>query len=152
MVTSDDAAFSWDAKLLGANRFDKCPNGIPGIEARFSLLYSEGVAKGRISLPRFVELVSTSPAEIFGMAPQKGSLVSGGDADIVLFDPQEKWTMSQESLHMATDWSAYEDMEISGKILKVFSRGELIIDGDRCLAKKGRGKYLHRALRKGLQL
>jgi dihydropyrimidinase len=152
MVTSDDSAFSWEAKLLGANRFDRCPNGIPGVEPRFSLLFSEGVAKGRISLSRFVELVSTSPAEIFGLAPQKGSLAPGGDADIVLFDPQKKWTMNQESLHMATDWSAYEDIEITGKILKVFSRGELIIDGDRCLAKKGRGKYIHRSLRKGQQL
>lgn len=152
MVTSDDAAFSWEAKLIGANRFDRCPNGIPGVEIRFSLLYSEGVAQGRISLPRFVELVSTSPANIFGLAPQKGNLIPGADADIVLFDPETKWTMSQESLHMATDWSAYEGIEVTGKILKVFSRGELIIDGDRCLAKKGRGKYIHRSLRKGQQL
>jgi dihydropyrimidinase len=149
MVTSDDAAYSWDAKLLGADRFDKCPNGIPGIETRFSLLYSEGVAKGRISLPRFVELVSTAPADLFGLAPQKGSLSPGGDADIVLFDPETKWTMSQESLHMAADWSAYEGIEITGKILKVFSRGELIIDEDLCLAKKGRGKYIHRSLKTG---
>ena len=149
MVTSDDAAFSWNAKLFGADRFDKCPNGIPGVETRFSLLYSEGVAQGKISLPRFVELVSTSPADLFGLAPQKGSLFPGGDADIVLFDPKTKWTMSQESLHMATDWSAYEDIEIIGKILKVFSRGELIIDEDLCLAKKGRGKYIHRSLKTG---
>jgi dihydropyrimidinase len=149
MVTSDDAAFSWDAKLFGADRFDKCPNGIPGVETRFSLLYSEGVAQGKISLPRFVELVSTSPADLFGLAPQKGSLFPGGDADIVLFDPKTKWTMSQESLHMATDWSAYEGIEITGKILKVFSRGELIIDEDLCLAKKGRGKYIHRSLKTG---
>lgn len=149
MVTSDDAAFSWEAKLLGKDRFDRCPNGIPGIETRFSLLYSEGVAKGRTSLPRFVELVSTSPARHFGLAPQKGSLNPGADADIVLFDPHPKWTMNQESLHMATDWSAYEDIEITGKILKVFSRGELIIEKDRCLAKKGRGRYIHRSLQTG---
>lgn len=149
MVTSDDAAFSWEAKRLGADRFDKCPNGIPGVEARFSLLYSEGVVKGKISLPRFVELVSTSPAELFGLAPQKGSLFPGGDADIVLFDPKIKWTMNQESLHMGTDWSAYEGIEIIGKILKVFSRGELIVDEDLSLAQKGRGKYIHRSLRTG---
>jgi dihydropyrimidinase len=149
MVTSDDAAFSWEAKLLGKDRFDRCPNGIPGVETRFPLLYSEGAAKGRISLPRFVDLVSTSPAKLFGLAPQKGSLFPGADADIVLFDPQTKWTMSQESLHMATDWSAYVDIEISGKICKVFSRGELVIDGDRCLAKKGRGQYIHRSLQIG---
>jgi dihydropyrimidinase len=147
MVTSDDAAFSWEAKLLGKDRFDRCPNGIPGIETRFSLLYSEGVAKGRISLPRFVELVSTAPAILFGLAPQKGSLYPGADADIVLFNPKTTWMMSQESLHMATDWSAYEDIEITGKILKVLSRSELIIEEDRCLAKRGRGKYIHRSLK-----
>jgi len=146
MVTSDDAAYSWEAKLYGIDRFDKCPNGIPGVEIRFNLLYSEGVSKGRISLPRFVELVCTTPALLFGLAPQKGSLIPGADADIVIFDPNKKWTMSQVTLHQATDWSAYEDVEITGKIEKVFSRGELIIDGEKCLAEKGRGRYLHRKL------
>ena len=146
MVTSDDATYSWEAKLHGSDRFDKCPNGIPGIEVRLPILYSEGVAKGRFSLPRFVELISTHPALLFGLAPQKGTLAPGSDADIVLFDPKAKWIMSQESLHMAADWSAYENIPITGKILKVFSRGDLIIDGDKCLARKGRGRYLHRKL------
>jgi dihydropyrimidinase len=146
MVTSDDAAYSWNAKLLGSDRFDKCPNGIPGIEVRLPLLYSEGVAKGRISLPRMVELISTHPALLFGLAPRKGTLVPGADADIVLFDPEARWTMNRESLHMAGDWSAYENIPIKGKIVNVFSRGDLIIDGDQCLAKKGRGQYLHRRL------
>lgn len=145
MVTSDDAAYSWEAKLLGKDRFDQCPNGIPGIEARLSVLYSEGVEKGRISLPRFVELISTAPANLFGMGKRKGKLAPGYDADIVLFDPDKKWRMNQRTLHMASDWSAY-DMDITGKIAKVFSRGELIIDGDRCLAEKGRGRYIHRTL------
>ncbi len=146
MVTSDDAAYSWQAKLHGIDRFDKCPNGIPGIETRLHLLYSEGVAKGRLSLPRFVEVISTAPARLFGLAPRKGSLTMGADADIVLFDPEAKWTMSRERLHMAADWSAYEDIEIMGRIVKVFSRGELIIDADQCLAAGGRGRYLHRRL------
>jgi dihydropyrimidinase len=146
MVTSDDAAYSWEAKLYGAERFDKCPSGIPGIETRLVLLYSEGVAKGRLTLPRFVEIVSTTPASLFGLAPQKGTLYPGSDADILLFDPNAKWTMSPETHHMATDWTAYEDIKVTGKILKVYSRGELIIDGDRCLARKGRGRYLRRKL------
>lgn len=146
MVTSDDAAYSWEAKLYGKDRFDLCPNGIPGIEPRFQVLYSEGVAKGRISLPRFVEIVASEPARLFGMAPKKGSLQVGADADIVLLDPEATWIMGQETLHMATDWSAYEDMEITGKIRKVFSRGELIIDGEECLGRPGRGRYLHRTL------
>jgi dihydropyrimidinase len=146
MVTSDDAAYLWEAKLYGVDRFDKVPNGIPGIEPRLNLLYSEGVASGRLSLPRFVEVISSTPAKLFGLAPQKGSLFPGADADIVLFDPRVQWTMNQETLHMATDYSAYEGIEITGKIVKVFSRGELIIDGDNCLAKEGRGRYLHRKL------
>ncbi|MFC1782285.1 dihydropyrimidinase [Planctomycetota bacterium] len=146
MVTSDDAAFSWQAKLMGKDRFDLCPNGIAGIEPRLNILYSEGVAKGRLSLPRFVELIATKPANLFGLTPRKGSLAPGADADIVLFDPHAKWTMNQDTLHMATDYSNYENIEITGKITKVFSRGELIIDGDQCLGRKGRGQYLHRKL------
>ncbi len=146
MVTSDDAAYSWAAKRLGAGRFDKCPNGIPGIEVRLSLLYSEGVAKGRLSLARFVELVASAPAYFFGLAPRKGSLAPGADADIVLFDPAEKWIMGRPTLHMAADWSAYEDIEITGRIKKVFSRGDLIIDEGRCVAEKGRGRYIFRSL------
>lgn len=146
MVTSDDAAYSWEAKLYGKDRFDKCPNGIPGIEPRVHLLYSEGVAKGRLTLPRFVEIVSTAPARLFGMAAHKGALIEGADADVLLFDPEARWVMGQDTLHMATDWSAYEGIEITGKILKVFSRGEMIIDGEECLAEKGRGRYIHRIL------
>jgi dihydropyrimidinase len=146
MVSSDDAAFSWEAKLRGKDRFDLCPNGIAGIEVRLNLLYSEGVAKGRLSLPRFVEVISTNPANLFGLAPRKGALTPGADADIVLFDPHAQWTMNHNTLHMATDYSCYEDIKITGKIQKVFSRGQLIIDGDKCLAQKGRGQYLHRKL------
>jgi dihydropyrimidinase len=145
-VTSDDAAYSWEATRYGENRFDLCPNGMPGVEPRFNLLYSEGVAKGCISLPRFVELVATNPAQLFGMYPQKGTLLPGADADIVLFDPSEKWTMRQINSHSCNDWHAYEGVEVTGKIHKVFSRGQMIIDGEDCLGEKGRGRYLHRKL------
>ena len=146
MVTSDDAAYSWAAKMYGAHSFDKCPNGIPGIEARFHALYSEGVVKGRITLPRFVEIVATVPATLFGMTPRKGSLTPGSDADIVLLDPNQRWTMSQDTLHMATDWCAWDGFEITGKIKRVYSRGELVVDGDECVANPGRGRYIHRTL------
>jgi len=146
MVSSDDAAYSWEAKLMGKNRFDRCPNGIPGVEPRLNILYSEGVVKNRITLSRLVELTSTNPAKLFGLWPRKGRIGPGADADIVLLNPQKKWIMSQKSLHMAADWSAYEGIKTSGKIEKVFSRGELIIDGNTCFAAKGRGEYLHRKL------
>jgi dihydropyrimidinase len=144
-VTSDDAAYTWEATQYGKDRFDLCPNGMPGIEPRFTILYSKGVAKGRISLPRFVEIVATTPARLFGM-PQKGTLLPGADADVVLFDPTIQWTMGQANSHSYNDWHAYESIEVTGKIQKVFSRGELIIDGEECLAEKGRGRYLHRKL------
>ncbi|MFC2119010.1 dihydropyrimidinase [Bacteroidota bacterium] len=143
MVATDDCAFSLESKLAGADNFELCPEGMSGIEPRLTLLYSEGVLKGRISLPRLVELTSTNPARLFGMYPQKGSLNPGTDADIVLFDPVKKWIMSQDTLHMASDYCAYEGVEVTGKVTKVFSRGELIIDGENCLAEKGRGKYIH---------
>ncbi|MCP4707140.1 MAG: dihydropyrimidinase [Planctomycetes bacterium] len=143
MVATDDCAFSLDSKLAGAQNFDKCPEGIPGIEPRLTVLYSEGVAKGRISLPRLVELTATNPARLFGMYPKKGSLNPGADADIVLFDPTTKWTMNQNTLHMASDYCAYDDVKVTGKVNKVFSRGQLIIDGENCLAQKGRGQYIH---------
>ena len=145
-VTSDDAAYSWEATQLGKERFDLCPNGMPGVEPRFNLLYSEGVARDRISLPRFVELVATNPARNFGMYPQKGTLLPGSDADVVVFDPSARWTMGQATTHSSNDWHAYEGIEMSGKIQQVFSRGELIIDGEDCLAEMGRGRYLHRRL------
>jgi dihydropyrimidinase len=148
MVSSDDAAFSWEAKQYGTDRFDKCPNGIPGIEARFHLLYSEGVVKRGMPLQRFVETVSTAPAQLFGLTPQKGNLIPGADADVVLFDPGTEWIMGPDTLHMAADWSAYEGIEIKGKIVQVCSRGEIIVDGEECLAEKGRGRYIHRSLQR----
>jgi dihydropyrimidinase len=141
-VATDDCAFSLAAKEAGADNFDLCPEGMPGIEPRLTVLYSEGVAKERISLPRLVELTSTAPASLFGLAHKKGTIAPGYDADIVLFDPSISWTMGQNTLHMASDYSAYEGVEVTGKVVKVFSRGELIVDGERFLGTPGRGRFV----------
>jgi len=141
-VATDDCAFSLAAKEAGSESFDLCPEGMPGIEPRLTLMYSEGVAKGRITLQQLVALTATSPATLFGLAPKKGSLTPGSDADIVLFDPSIRWTMGQETLHMASDYSAYEGVEVTGKVVKVFSRGELIVDGEEFLATPGRGSFV----------
>ena len=115
---------------------------MPGIEPRLTVLYSQGVAKGRITLPQLVDIVSAAPAKLFGLAPKKGSLAPGADADVVLFDPSTRWTMTQESLHMASDYTSYEGVEVTGKVAKVYSRGELIVDGEQFLASPGRGRFV----------
>ena len=142
VAATDDCAFSLASKVAGAENFDLCPEGMPGIEPRLTVLYSEGVAKGRITLPQLVDLTSTTPARLFGLAPGKGCLMPGADADIVLFDPSVRWTMSQDSLHMASDYTSYEGVEVTGKVAKVFSRGDLIVDGEQFLATPGRGRFV----------
>jgi dihydropyrimidinase len=146
LVSSDDAAYSWEAKLWGRERFDLCPNGIPGVEVRLPVLHSKGVVRGRISLPRFVELVAAAPADLFGLGDRKGRLRPGYDADIVLFDPCREWVLGRDTLHMAADWSAYEGLAVTGSVETVFSRGECVIDRGRCVAEAGRGRFLERRL------
>jgi dihydropyrimidinase len=142
VAATDDCAFSLASKVAGAENFELCPEGMPGIEPRLTVLYSEGVAKSRITLPQLVDLVSTAPARLFGLAPSKGSLTPGADADVVLFDPNLRWTMGQDTLHMASDYTSYEGVEVTGKVAKVFSRGELIVDGEAFLGTPGRGRFV----------
>jgi len=142
VAATDDCAFSLASKVAGAENFELCPEGMPGIEPRLTILYSEGVAKGRITLPQLVELTATAPARLFGFAPKKGTLTPGADADIVLFDPSVRWTMTQETLHMASDYTSYEGVEVTGKVAKVFSRGDLIVDGEEFLGTPGRGRFV----------
>ncbi|MGF1617088.1 MAG: dihydropyrimidinase [Acidimicrobiia bacterium] len=131
-------------KQLGTDDFSKIPNGMPGVENRFGLIYNGGVAGGRISVNRFVEIVATTPARMFGMYPQKGTIAVGSDADIVVFDPEAKTVISAETHHMNVDYSAYEGYELAGKIDTVLSRGKTIIARDEYLGSPGDGQYLSR--------
>jgi len=108
------------------------------------LLFSEGVNKGKISLNKFVEVTSTNAAKIFGMFPKKGTIAPGADADLVIFNPNEKHTLSVNNHHMNTDYSAYEGWELTGKVKQVFLRGKKVIDEDQCLAEKGYGQFVKR--------
>jgi dihydropyrimidinase len=108
VVATDHCPFMWQQKLMGEKDFSKIPNGHPAIENRMELLYSEGVHKGRISLNKYVEVACTNPAKIFGVFPRKGTIAPGSDADIVLFDPLAKHTLSASTHHMNVDYSAYE--------------------------------------------
>jgi dihydropyrimidinase len=144
VVATDHCPFKWEQKLMGEKDFSKIPNGHPAIEHRMELLYSEGVAKGRISLQKFVEVNSTNAAKIFGMFPQKGIIAVGSDADIVLFDPNEKHVISASSHHMNVDYSAYEGVEVIGKVKTVLLRGKVAVENNQVQVEKGFGRFVRR--------
>jgi dihydropyrimidinase len=150
VVSTDHCPFCFkDQKILGKDDFTKIPNGGPGIENRLQLIYHHGVNQGKISLNRFVELTSTTPARIFGMYPQKGEIAPGSDADIVLWDPNAPYTISASTHHMKVDYSMFEGFHVKGNVRMVLSRGDVIVDGETFLGKPGRGRYLKRAARGG---
>ena len=146
VVSTDHCPFCMkDQKELGVEDFRAIPNGIGGVEHRMDLIY-QGVVQGEITLPRWVELCSTTPARMFGMYPRKGVIQPGSDADIVLYDPNATWTISVDNHHMNMDYSAYEGFEIQGKVDTVISRGRVIIENDNYLGSKGDGQYVPRGL------
>lgn len=147
-IGSDQCSFSFNGKKqLGLNDFSKIPNGGPFIEDRFSVLFSEGVAKGRISINDFVDMISTSAAKIFGLYPQKGTIAIGSDADIVLFDPNVKRTISAQTHHMNVDYNPYEGWEVTGEPVSVLLRGDYVIKNKEFVGVLGSGQYLKRDLK-----
>jgi dihydropyrimidinase len=150
VVSTDHCPFCFeDQKTLGRDDFTKIPNGGPGVENRLHLIYHHGVNEGRLSLNRFVELVSTTPAKLFGLYPRKGELAQGSDADIVVWDPNREHVISAATHHMRVDYSMFEGFRVIGAARTVLSRGEVIVDGDRFLGRAGRGRFLKRAARGG---
>jgi dihydropyrimidinase len=133
------------SKQLGKDDFSKIPNGAPGVEFRLPLLFDGGVKAGRINLNRFVQLVATAPAKMFGLFPRKGTIAVGSDADIVIFDPEQKHTLSADTHHSNVDYSLFEGREVTGKVKKVFSRGRLLVDDEQWLGLAGIGQYLSRS-------
>src|SRR6202035_3736339 len=125
--------------------FTKIPNGGPGVENRLQLLYHHCVNAGKISLNRFVELVSTTPARLFGLYPRKGELAPGSDADVVIWDPDAEHTISSKTHHMRVDYSMFEGFRVKGNARTVLSRGEVVVDKGSFLGRTGRGTFLKRA-------
>ena len=151
VVSTDHCPFNFEdhpelgrQKRLGEGDFSKIPNGLPGVEHRMELIYHGAVAEERLSVNRWVEVCATTPAKLFGLYPQKGTIAIGSDADIVVFNPDSPHVISAETHHMRTDYSCYEGVEVAGKVETVLSRGRVIIESGEYLGKKGDGSYLSR--------
>ncbi len=145
-ISTDHCAFSWETqKSLGRDDFSKIPNGGPGIENRLQMIHSFGVREGRISLNRMVELLATNPAKLFGLYPRKGTIAVGSDADIVVFDPEKRVTISADDHHSRVDYNLYEGTEVTGSPETVLLRGNVIVDGDELVAEPGIGQFVARA-------
>jgi dihydropyrimidinase len=145
-VSTDHCPFCMkDQKELGVGDFSKIPNGIGSVEHRMDLIY-QGVVTGNISLTRWVETCCTTPARMFGLFPRKGIIAPGSDADIVVYDPGARQTISHATAHMNMDHSAWEGVAIAGRVDTVLSRGTVVVEGDRYVGTKGHGQYLQRGL------
>jgi len=145
VVSTDHCPFCFkEQKEMGIGDFTKIPNGGPGIEHRMSLVYSGGVAQGRFSVNRFVELVATTPAKLFGLYPRKGTIAVGSDADLVIFDPKREHTISAKNHHMRVDYSMFEGIKVTGMPEIVFSRGRVLVEGDKFLGRPVQGEFIKR--------
>ena len=138
---------------MGKDDFTKIPNGGPGVENRLAMVYTGGVGQGRISLNKFVELISTAAAKLFGLFPKKGTIALGSDADLVIFNPRRKETISVDNPvthHMNVDYSAYEGFAVEGFPETVISRGKIIVKDCEYVGQKGDGQFLKRGYFSGL--
>ena len=150
VVSSDHAPYRYDesGKLPYGDKtsFKQIANGLPGLELRMPLLFSEGVLKGKISLEQFVALTSTNHARLYGLHPRKGTLAVGADADIAIWDPDRKLTVRAAELHDKVGYSPYEGMQLTGWPVTVISRGEVIVEDGETRAKAGRGQFIARGV------
>jgi dihydropyrimidinase len=147
VVSTDHCPFCMNEppqKQLGKDDFSKIPNGAPGIETRLLLVWDGGVRTGKIDMHRFVEIVSTNPAKMFGLWPQKGTVAVGSDGDLVLFDPEKETTLSAKTHHMRVDYNPYEGRMVKGGPAMVLSRGEVLVDHGEFKGRPGGGRFLKR--------
>jgi dihydropyrimidinase len=146
VVSTDHCPFDFHGqKELGRDDFRKVPNGLPGVEDRVDLLHDGGVVGGKISRERWVEVISTAPAKLFGMYPRKGAVAVGSDADLVIYDPNRTHTISAKTHHMDVDYSCYEGRKVTGGSDIVMSRGSVVVRSGQFTGRKGAGKFIRRA-------
>jgi dihydropyrimidinase len=151
VVSTDHCPFCFkEQKELGIDDFTKIPNGGPGIEHRLSLIYTGGVHGKRFSPNRFVEVVATAPAKLFGLFPRKGTIAVGSDADLVVFDPNQEQVISAKTHHMRVDYSMFEGIQIKGLPKTVLSRGRPVIDAGQFVGRPGHGQFLRRQTYAGI--
>jgi dihydropyrimidinase len=151
VVSTDHCPFCFkEQKEMGIGDFTKIPNGGPGIEHRMSLVFSGGVAQGRFSVNRFVELTATTPAKLFGLYPRKGTVAVGSDADLVIFDPKREHTISAKTHHMRVDYSMFEGIKVTGMPDVVLSRGRVLVEGDKFFGRPGQGEFIKRGASPGI--
>lgn len=144
-IATDHCPFNYGVeKQFGRNDFTSCPNGAPCVEERVNVIYSEGVAKGKISISDMVRLLCAEPSRIFGLYPKKGVIQPGSDGDIVIFNPKCRHIITQKELHSAVDYTCYEGLEVQGAVELVMQRGKVIVKDNRFLGAKGDGQYLKR--------
>ena len=143
-VATDHCPFFYATqKTRGRDDFSRIPGGAPGIETRLALLYTHGVRAGHLTPERWVEVCCTEPARRFGLAPRKGALSVGADADVVLFDPNRRVTLKAGTLHQRVDYCPYQDWQLHGYPETVLSRGEIVVRDGEFVAAPGRGQFLH---------
>jgi dihydropyrimidinase len=146
VVSTDHCPFDFHGqKEMGRGDFRKIPNGLPGVEDRIDLLHDGGVVAGRISKERWVSIASTEPAKLFGMYPKKGAIAVGSDADLVVYDPAKKRTISAASHHMDADYSCYEGRVVQGASEVVMSRGSVVVRNGQFTGRKGHGRFIRRS-------
>ena len=146
VFSSDHAFYRFDksGKLAGGPdaSFKQIANGVPGIELRLPLLFSEGVGGGRIDLNRFVALASTNAARLYGLYPRKGTIAIGSDADLAIWDPEREVTVTWDDLYDNVEYTPYEGRRIRGWPVTVLSRGRRVVDGGELLVERGSGEFL----------
>jgi dihydropyrimidinase len=143
-IGSDNTSWTVEQKSAGAHDFTRVPYGVPGLETEMRVIYSEGVAKGRIPLQTFVAAFATNPARIFGLYPRKGTIAVGSDADFVLFDPQRKSVVDERQLHSRAGYDPFHGFHLAGGPVMTVSRGEVVARDGQILSRAGRGQHLER--------